>query len=160
MLSAVGLSRLARAVTQHVAATGEAVGATMADARDRAKELAHKLVDAKDEANELAGDLVGASLPSPKRSRGRPRKGTTGTDVAGPSSPRKRAVKVDSDNDDDDDEKDDVYAPPGGRDVQGQMDGEEEPEEDVEAGVLGWGLLVLGGLGSAAAGVLGGSVCG
>lgn len=144
ILSAVGLARLGKVVTQHVVATGEAVGQKTANVKDKAKELADDLVDAS----------VPVPSPSPsKRSRGRPRKGTT-TGVAGPSSPRKRAVKVDSDDD-----KDDVYVPPRGMDVQVEMEGEEEPEEDVEAGVLAWGLLVVGGLGGAAAGVLGGTVC-
>jgi len=138
ILAAVGMSRLGKAVTHHVAAAREAVG--------------EKMVDVKDQAKELVDDLVDASVSSPKRSRGRPRKTPTG--VMGPPSPRKRAVKVDSD-----DGKDDVYVPPRGLDVQVGTEGEEEPEEDVEAGVLGWGLLVAGGLGNAAAGVLGGTVC-
>ncbi len=132
------MSRLGKAVTHQVAAAGEAVS--------------EKMVDVKDQAKELVDDLVDASVSSPKRSRGRPRKTPTG--VMGPPSPRKRAVKVDSD-----DGKDDVYVPPRGLDVQVGTEGEEEPEEDVEAGVLGWGLLVAGGLGNAAAGVLGGTVC-
>ena len=89
-------------------------------------------------------------------------------ETPGPSSPRKRAVTVEpdvgaaDDDDDNDDDADDVYCPPRGLDARVEMEmemgAEEEADEEVEAGVLAWGLLVVGGLGVAAAGILGGTV--
>ena len=141
ILNGVGLSRLGKAFPQNARET-----------------VVDKIVDARDKAKELANELLEPSLlPSPKRGRGRPKKGTSQTESSSlRKSTRKTTMKLDSDHEE---EEDETYIPNHSNKPDEQIEGEEDPEEDAEAGVLSWGLLSLGGLGFAGSGVLGAEVC-
>lgn len=143
ILQSVRLDRMARAVTTHIR---ESTNETMTEMKDKGKDL--------------ADDLLNPSpppTPSPKRGRGRPKKGSSPT---GPASPRKSTRKARTETHANSD-TDDAYVPPTSvkHEVEQRIEGEDDPDENVEAGVLSWGLLALGGLGAAGAGVLGGEAC-
>jgi len=132
ILEGAGLSRLGNVFTH--------------DARNAVSE---KVVEAKDKAKELINGIVEESpTPLAKKGRGRPRKGTN---TAVPSSPRKGTRRTKAEHGSD---SDDVYIPDRSSRVDEQIEGEEDAEGDVEAGVLSWALLSLGGLGVAGPGVL------
>jgi len=122
----------------------------------------------------LDNDLVSSSAraiseraTSPvKRKPGRPRK-TPANEAArsAVTMPATKHINVDDDDEDEDEDDDEDYAPSRSATTQDEIEHEEEHGpvdigEEAESAALTWGMLVLGGLGFAGAGVWGAEVVG
>jgi len=120
--------------------------------------------------------VVDDAVAPVKRGRGRPKKNSTpvsksaSSAVADVGASMRRSMRrqtaspaLDLDSDEQDEDDDETYVPPAGVARQVADIGTDAHESDLaeesEAGALGWGMFVVGGLGMLTAGVFGAEAC-